>query len=202
MSYNFTSEILSASLDWHQYRSLIDEFLEQGLVTGPKQSESLAAYTRMNVARMKRIEKTTRLTESLEATIQSLNQPITFVAITEGWCGDAAQILPVINKIAIQSEKISFKLLLRDENIAVMDGYLTNGARSIPIIIILDSTNLTELHVWGPRPDPAVQLFQTLRNEGVDSTKISEELHRWYANDKSKTLISEFEQILRGIIKH
>jgi hypothetical protein len=201
MSYIFTENTISNTITWSQYRSLINELLEKGLVTGPKQSESLLAYTRMNVVRMNRLEKKTQLTTDLLSAIQSVKYPVLIIAITEGWCGDAAQILPVMHEIAMQNDNLSFKLLLRDQNIDIMDYYLTNGARSIPKIIFLDGLNLNELFVWGPRPAPAAALFSSLREAGEKPDTVSEELQRWYARDKSVNLMSEFQTIFSEIGK-
>ena len=61
------------------------------------------------------------------------------MVISEGWCGDAAQILPVINKMALVSNKIEFRIVLRDENPALMDAFLTNGGKAIPKVIMIDN---------------------------------------------------------------
>jgi hypothetical protein len=199
MTYNFTSDTISNSLSWHQYRLLIDDLLEQGLVTGPNQGDSLVAYTRMNVARMRRLEKTVHLSSTLESAVKSVKSPLILIALTEGWCGDAAQILPVVEKMAAQNEDISFRLILRDQHPEIMDAFLTNRARSIPKIIFLDAHDFSEVYVWGPRPRPAAELLISLKEQGLAAANIAEELHRWYAKDKSMTLMKEFEEIFLNI---
>ncbi|MDQ0176060.1 thioredoxin family protein [Bacillus chungangensis] len=72
------------------------------------------------------------------------------IVLTEDWCGDAMMNLPILLKIAEKSE-MEVRILLRDQNLELMDQYLTNGtSRSIPIFIFLDQDG-EEKAVWGPR---------------------------------------------------
>ena len=70
--------------------------------------------------------------------MSQLKDNFTLLVLAEGWCGDAAQILPVINKIAEYSSLIDLKVVCRDENPELMDQFLTNGSKSIPKVIIID----------------------------------------------------------------
>lgn len=72
------------------------------------------------------------------------------IVLTEDWCGDAMLNVPILLKIA-EKGNIDVRMLLRDENLELMDQYLTNGkARSIPIFIFIDE-NGKEVAKWGPR---------------------------------------------------
>ena len=72
------------------------------------------------------------------------------IVLTEDWCGDAMMNLPILLKIAEKSQ-MEVRILLRDENLELMDQYLTNGtSRSIPIFIFINE-NGEEKAVWGPR---------------------------------------------------
>ncbi|MEC3882472.1 thioredoxin family protein [Halobacillus sp. HZG1] len=85
------------------------------------------------------------------------NKKLRAIVLTEDWCGDAMLNLPIFLKIAEQGH-IPVHFLLRDENLELMDQYLTNGrSRSIPIIIFID-TNGNEVGTWGPRA-PEIQAF-------------------------------------------
>ncbi len=108
--------------------------------------------------------------------------------ITEGWCGDAAQILPVLNAMASVNPLIQLQLVLRDANLELMDQYLTDGtSRSIPKLVVLDTATMEEQFNWGPRPAPLQELYRKMRAEGMDYASISQELHAWYAKDKNCT---------------
>ena len=198
--------ILESALSYKAYRELTNELLEQGKTTGNIQNEEMLNYTRMNVARMNRLDKTTKLTEQTLANVAKISKPTTWLIITEAWCGDAAQIIPVIQKIADHNELINVRLILRDENLEVMDAFLTNGSRSIPIIIAIDSTTNEVLGSWGPRPSEVQAKVMDTKVE-LDSLSDKEkrkelyqglllETQRWYNKDKTKKIQSEFAETL------
>ena len=125
------------------------------------------------------------------------------MVLTEAWCGDSAQNLPVIAEIAkLNPEKIKLYIVLRDENPELMDKYLTNGARAIPKLIAVNETLDKETFIWGPRPVPAQQLLLNWKNNPADKTwdDFEKELHGWYAKDKTQTIQSEFLDLLNGLI--
>lgn len=188
---------LSQAMDYPSYRKLIDDLLLEGKVTGPQQSASLAEYTKLNVQRMQRIDKTVHLQPQLSTALKEINQPQTWLVITEGWCGDAAQILPVINAMASENPLIQLKLVLRDSNLELMDQYLTDGtSRSIPKLIVLDTDTMEEKFNWGPRPAALQEIYQKMRTEGMEYPAISQEIHAWYAKDKTVGIQKEILQKL------
>ena len=199
-----TRDIIEKAWTYDEYRTNVNELFEQGKSTGDNHSEAIMNYTKLNIFRMKRLDKTTRLTENALAQIQKENRNITWLVITEAWCGDAAQIIPVLNKLAEENENISLKMILRDENLEVMDQFLTNGTRSIPILIVLDSESLEVLNSWGPRPVEVQEMVMEAKsnaaNHPEDSKEIWEEAKKnaqlWYTKDKSKTIQAEILGIM------
>lgn len=188
---------IDSAMDYPSYRKLIDNLLLEGKVTGPQQSEALAAYTKLNVQRMQRIDKTVQLLPELTTALQAIDRPQTWLVITEGWCGDASQIVPVLHALAEQNPSIQLKLVLRDENIDLMDQYLTDGtSRSIPKLVVLDTETLEEKFNWGPRPTVLQELYKKMRAEGMDYGAISQELHAWYAKDKTQSTQRELLKLL------
>ena len=162
-----TEAVLHSAMNYDQYMTLLTDLLAEGKTTGDKQSEAMVGYGKMNVQRMKRLNKTIQLLPELEDVVQGLTRKMTFLVITEGWCGDAAQNVPVFNKLTEHNNQIDVKLILRDENLEIMDGYLTNGGRSIPKLIALDSSTLEVIGTWGPRPETAqvmVSEFKKIEN--------------------------------------
>jgi len=137
------------------------------------------------------------LMDSLNERLDRVNRNMIWLVLTEAWCGDAAQNLPIIQKIAEHSPKIQTRYILRDENLDIMDLFLTNGrSRSIPKLISLDSQTLEVLGHWGARPAGADQLYNELSQEGLQNQQVSEKLHKWYADDKTKSVQSEFLGLL------
>jgi hypothetical protein len=149
-----------------------------------KASEGLLAYVPMNLQRVSRILKTYEVSPALLETFVQIQHKINWLVITENWCGDAAQIVPVMHKIASVSEgKITLRLIYRDEHLPLIDAHLTGTSRSIPKLIQLDTHfNLTA--IWGPRPNEAQQLVLDLKKNPATADKYSEELHKWYAQNK------------------
>jgi precorrin-6B methylase 2 len=187
---------LEKALTYEDYRDHIDELLAQGKVTGPQQSESLAEYTKLNVARMRRIDKTIEILPDVQQVITSIKKPQTWIVITEGWCGDAAQIVPVFNALARLNNKIILKLVLRDDNLELMDQYLTHGrSRSIPKLIVTDSDTLQELFNWGARPKALQDKVDEMKANKVSFDEIKEMLHGWYAKDKTFTTQKELAEM-------
>ncbi|EJF11883.1 MULTISPECIES: thioredoxin family protein [Pontibacter] len=191
-----TSEHLAKAITYTQYRELIDTLLAENKTTGTNHSEAMVEYTRMNAQRMRRVEKTTVLDNEMVDLMLSVQNKMIWVILTEAWCGDAAQTVPALVKIADASPLIEVKLMLRDEHPEVMDAYLTNGGRSIPKLIVLDAETMEELGTWGPRPEPAQKLFMDMKTQEVPYNEFVEKLHGWYGKDRSKTLLQEFKQLI------
>lgn len=175
---------LQKAISYPEYRTLVKNLLDQGKSTGPNQSEDLLNYSLLNDKRMKRLDKTIKLTEETIAKVKDVKEPQTWLVLTEGWCGDAAQNLPVIHKIAEENPNINLKLVLRDENVELMDEFLTNGGRSIPKLIALDKENEV-ISTWGPRPTTATKMVADYKNEhGSLDAEFKKDLQVWYNKDK------------------
>lgn len=175
---------LGKALSYTEYRDLVSGLLTEGKSTGPNQSEDLLNYSKLNDKRMKRLDKTIKLTDETLAKVKDIKEPQTWLVLTEGWCGDAAQNIPVINKIAEENTNINLKLVLRDENLELMDAFLTNGGRSIPKLIALDKDNQV-INTWGPRPTEATQMVvdYKAKNGSLDAV-FKEDLQVWYNKNK------------------
>ena len=190
---------LSQSYSYTAYRNQIKTLLKEGKSTGKEQSEALTHYSELNEARMNRLEKTVKISTEI---IQKLNQikgDYIWLVISEGWCGDAAQILPVIYKMAELSERIDLKIVFRDENEDLMNLFLSNGTKSIPKLIILDKITLEVLGDFGPRPIGAKQLILDYKaKHGIVDETAKTNLQLWYLHDKG---LSTQKEILDLMLK-
>lgn len=185
-------ESLSKSHVYSEYRAIISSLLKEGKSTGKEQSEALTHYSELNEVRMNRLEKTIKISEEHHQKIQTLKRNYIWLVISEGWCGDAAQIVPVINKMVELSEKIELKIVFRDENEDLMNLFLTNGTKSIPKLIILDKNTLEVLGDFGPRPKGAIQLISDYKAEhGIVDETAKTELQLWYLHDKGLSTQNE-----------
>lgn len=187
---------LQNSLSYSAYRTLVSKLIGEGKSTGNEQTSDLLHYSELNEVRMKRLEKTLQLDSEVLKTLQNLKAKQTWLVIAEGWCGDAAQILPIIKLMAEASEYIDLKIVLRDENEALMNQFLTNGAKSIPKLIVLDE-NLNLINHWGPRPEAAKNLIIDYKaKHGIVDETAKIALQKWYLDDKGISTMKEIVGII------
>lgn len=189
---------LENSYSYESYLELLNRLFEAGKTTGEDHSEAMLNYAKMNLYRMNRLNKTIKLSEEILKAIEQTNEPQTWLVISEGWCGDAAQNIPALAKIAAESDHINLKIILRDENLEIMDRFLTNGGRSIPKLIVLNSKTLKVLGTWGPRPSIAQEMVKEFKKiPNGDYQEFQKELQLWYTKDKSNALQEEFVQLIK-----
>lgn len=198
---NIIAKALFKSHTYAEYRKLVSDLLVNGQSTGSEQSESLTNYSKLNDARMNRLDKTIKLTDEVISKLENLDHRYIWLVISEGWCGDAAQILPVINKMALASnKKIDLRIVLRDENEELMNQYLTNGGKAIPKVIVICKEAGIVRADWGPRPKAASELMANYKKEfGVIDEKIKTDLQLWYLADKGISVQEELMQITEDI---
>ena len=190
-----TRRNVEKAYSYEEYRSLINHLLEEGKTTGPIQSEAFIDYTKMNHQRMKRWDKKATISDDLKAKIEAINEKQTWVVLSEAWCGDAAHNLPIIAKMAELNPNIELKIVLRDENLDLMDQYLTNGGRSIPKLIAYTDNN-QELFTWGPRPKELQELYMDLKKHPEKEVENKITIQQWYNKNKTVTLQEEFKNLL------
>ena len=189
-------DYVNKALTYSEYNLLFKQLVAEGRTTGDEQSQERIDFTKLNWSRTKRLDKTARLSDSAEETIKKLNRPQTWLVITEVWCGDAAQSIPFLNKIAAVNKNISLKLILRDKNKELMNAFLTNGSKSIPKLIILDD-EYKVIGTWGPRSVLATQLVDDYKKiHGTLDAVFKKELQIWYNNDKGAAIIDDLVSVI------
>jgi hypothetical protein len=147
---------------------------------------------------MHRLDKTMQLTPEVAQQLEQLATDFLWVVLAETWCGDAAQVLPVLDKMASHTDKIELRVILRDEHPAVMDLFLTNGTRSIPKLIIIDKISGEVIGDFGPRPQGAKQLILDYKaTHGVVDETAKTELQKWYLQDKGVSIQNEIMELLK-----
>jgi hypothetical protein len=195
----FTSELLEQALSYTAYLQLTEKLVAEGKTSGPNQSEAYVHYTKLNLQRMKRLNKTVDIPQSLQELLSQKANNWTWITLTEPWCGDAAQCVPVIEKLGTSSKAINTIYLLRDEHPTIMDAYLTNGGRSIPKLICLDA-NGKEVFTWGPRPAVIQEVMNELKASGIsDIPTIVEAIQKAYNADQQAGIYAEFEALLKAL---
>jgi hypothetical protein len=124
----------------------LNQWFDKGLTT-----EEYVAGMSVNQTEMKKIIEQFSLTKEERNRLEALKgKGLKVIVLTEDWCGDALLNNPILLKIAEEID-MDVRFLLRDQNLELMDQYLTNGtARSIPIYIFINNEG-EEVAVWGPR---------------------------------------------------
>lgn len=187
-------------MTYAEFRNQVKVLLAEGKTSGYDHTESMMDYTRLNDKRMDRLDKTLKLSNNIIQRLKEIPTKQHWIVLVEAWCGDVAQNLPVLVKMAEQNTNIALRIIYRDENPEVMERYLTNGSRSIPKLIILDE-NLSELATWGPRPKPVQEMLAQFKNNPEETYQdYAVKAHSWYAKDKNKTIQEEFTILLDSII--
>ena len=188
---------LQDSYTYGEYKELVGKLLNEGKSTGPNQSEDLLNYSMLNDRRMKRWDKTVKLEPHIIDKVSGAVLNVTWLVITEGWCGDAAHALPVLNRIAELNKGIDLKLVLRDDHEELMQLFLTNGSKSIPKLIIYDNDKREVLHTWGPRPSEATKLVNDYKAEhGSLDPVFKQELQMWYNKNKGKNIADDISELI------
>ena len=199
VSVNLIKRSLDKGISYKAYREHLKALLAGNSVNTESAVDVMLNYTALNDSRMDRLDKTLKLSPETKKTTEQLKNSFSFLVISEGWCGDAAQILPVLNKIAESSNKIDLKIVFRDENEELMNNFLTNGSKSIPKIIIVDSNDRV-ISSWGPRPSIATKMVLDYKekNGGLDDV-FKKDLQLWYNKDKGLNTQTEIVELLQAI---
>lgn len=161
-----------------------------------EKERTLWEYRKLNYQRSQRVQKTFRMPDALRNAVAAIDAPQLWMVITEDWCGDSAQTLPVIAALAAMNDLIELKIIYRDTHPEIMDAYLTNGKRAIPVLVVFDGAD-RELFRWGPRPEPAAALARESLAQGLPKTEFYPKLHLWYGRDRGNTVSEEFLKLLR-----
>lgn len=193
----YLQKALKEGMSYQKFREEVQYLLHTNRVTGAEQSDAFLHYTLMNEKRMDRWEKTFKIPEEVVEKVNSFRARVTWLVITEGWCGDGAHALPVMKKLADLNEGITLKMVIRDEHPELMNAFLTDGARSIPKLIMIDEGSLEVLGTWGPRPtEAAAMVAEEKRLKGKLSPEFRAELQKWYNKDKGQSIARDLSGLL------
>jgi hypothetical protein len=192
---------LDKALSYDEYLMLTKELVGEKKTSGDEQSEEKIQFTALNLQRMSRLNKTAIITDDLKLSLAKIIKPITILVITEAWCGDAAQQLPWLAKIAEINTLVSLKIVLRDENHDLMNQYLTNGNKSIPVTLFVNGHN-NEIAKLSIRPTLLMRLFKQWTAEGLSKEEKMMNVHNWYTKNKGINFQADIASVLtQNIIK-
>lgn len=194
-----TPDLVASALTYEQYVQLSADRLAQGMSTSDDphyNTPEILGYVKLNLHRMSRLTKTAAILPELQMALSQVPEPWTWLVLTESWCGDAAQSVPVLHRLANESPHVDIRFLLRDRHPDLMNAYLTNGGKSIPKLICLRTSDLTapalrEIGTWGPRPAGLQALMNDWRTEKLPLAETVERAQRWYNDDRAQAVQRE-----------
>lgn len=195
-----TADLLASAMTYPEFVNLSKTLLAVRKTTSDDphyNTDRIIDLTDLNLRRISRLDRTTNLNPELITATLAVAQPLIWLVLVESWCGDVAQCLPVVKRVADLNPAISLKLLLRDKNLAVMDAYRTNGGRSIPKLICLTTNELTELGTWGPRPAALQTMMDLWKLEQLPFDELLTRVHGWYAKDRTQALQGELLTLIQ-----
>ena len=189
---------LENSFSYQEYRNFVSDLAKENKTTGHEQRDDLIHYTQLNEARLHRLDKTMQVIDEVKSVLENISKEYIWLVLSESWCGDAAQILSIFNKMAEVSDKIDLRIVLRDDNEDLMNLFLTNGTKSIPKLIIIDKETNEVINDFGPRPIGAKQLILNYKAEhGVVDETAKIELQKWYLQDKGISTQKEVVELMK-----
>lgn len=179
-------------IQWHQ--DIIARKFDEHSVY---QKESMYQYTCDNWIRFEKSLKAMVLDKKLYNFLTN-SAPQRWIILTEPWCGDAAQLIPLFYALAVAQPAIELEFYLRDENEALMNQALTNGGKAIPKLLVLQENDEIAF-TWGPRPIPAQELVMQMKEQQLKGSAFNQKLDAWYENDRHQTAQTELYQLLKSI---
>jgi len=142
------------------------------------------------------VYRTARIPEWATEEVARLGRRFRLVVLAEDWCGDASSTVPVLARWA-EAAGMELRILRRDQHPAVMDAYLSNGARAIPVVIVL-TDQMEEIGHWGSRPAELQAMVTAERSQGRTSRTYFPNVRRWYAKDKGESTLREVLAVMEG----
>jgi hypothetical protein len=184
-------------LSYEQYRADWKEQKDRS-TTGDmdKEERKQLHYLKYNWDRQAHVHDAYEPSEALRSAVATLQEPQLWMVLTEPWCGDSAFLLPVVAEAAALSDSVTLRILLRDDNLDVMDHYLTDGSRSIPKLVVF-SEDGDEQFAWGPRPAGAAERFAELRDTDLPKEKMVQKLIAYYEDGGFREADAELAAALR-----
>ena len=184
-------------MTFEQYKAGFEEILNNANPTTPYDDPHFLDYTKMNSKRMNRWFKQGVILPEMNDYLTNLKQKQKWVLITEHWCGDAAHIVPFLQMMSELTPMVELELQLRDTD-SEIDSYLTNGAKSIPKLIVRDE-NGKDLFVWGPRPVACQEVFDKEKAAGAEMEDLKVALQNWYNQDKGNLIQVEILEQMKKV---
>lgn len=182
-------------MEFKTYSELFQTILKAENQQDPYTDAEYFNYTKLNWSRLSRWTKTGVVFDEFAEKIKAIKSRQNWIVITEPWCGDAAHIVPMIKLMADLNPNINLTFELRDQEPFRINSYLTNGSKSIPVLIIQDEDG-KDLAVWSSRPKKCQDFFNEMKAKGVEMSVMKTELQNWYNENKGYEIQKEISALV------
>jgi hypothetical protein len=199
-------KLLASPMTYESYLEYWNDIVsEKSPETARYKEQNLYKYAHAALEITQKVEKTLTLEKKLFNEIikwcKTAPFSLNISMIAEPWCGDISHILPVLYAIQVASEeKISVSIYLRDSNEELMNLFLTNGGKAIPILLFLNQNELVAK--WGPRTAAASEKLTVLKSQNLPTSDLYRQLSEWYEQDKTKAFQDELYTIFRNLMNN
>lgn len=180
------------AISFEEYMNVADQ-----RANNPKdeQEKEFHGYYELGLQRMNRALKTYKPDENQREALASKNFKGKVLIITEPWCGDASATVPQVSKFFESENEV--RIFLRDNDLSLIDQFLTNGTQSIPKVVLLDE-DFSVINSWGPRPKFGLELLEKYKADPVafPQEEFYNQLQVYYAKNRGKDAIGEILELL------
>lgn len=182
-------------ISFEEYFKKTEEVIQKNEAELTEEEKEKLEYYKLGVQRMSRMMKVYKPNEEQLQKLAEKNFKGKFLVITEGWCGDAGQSVPAV--CLFFEGKNEVKIVYRDQNPDLIDQFLTNGTRSIPIVVILDENDKVIAH-WGPRPAYGIELLKKHKEnpETYPKEQFYNDIQVYYAKNRGVDVIDEILELI------
>lgn len=168
-------------LTYREFEDAWKDSLDRPLDELDKEARKVHHYRRYNLERSEQVFARYEPSADLVDQMDRIDAAQLWMVLTDDWCGDSAYCLPVLVRAAGLSPLVELRILRRDDNLDIMDQYLTGTSRSIPKLVSFGGDG-TELFQWGPRPQDAIDLRERMLDEERSREEVTRALLDWYAD--------------------
>lgn len=178
------------AISFDEYFKRTEEITNKNEADLTEEEAKMLEYYKLGVQRMSRMLKVYKPSEEQLQKLAEKNFKGKLLIITEGWCGDAGQTVPAVSLFFEGKNEV--RVIYRDENPDLIDQFLTDGTRSIPIVVILNENDEVIAH-WGPRPAYGIELLKKYKADPENYTKdqFYNDIQVYYAKNRGKDAIDE-----------
>ncbi|MFL5607519.1 MAG: thioredoxin family protein [Gemmatimonadaceae bacterium] len=173
---------------------LMDQTSSRDRYLGAPEFQDMLATAEQNADLWAAVWRRSVVPEEYRRRVAALGGAWHLLVLSEDWCGDAVNTVPVVAKLAELSPNLDLRVLARDENPDLMDAHLTGTSRSIPVVIALDA-EFREQGWWGPRP-AELQAWALGPGRSLDKDERYKQVRAWYARDRGLTTLEEVVSML------